>query len=61
MRDLTTFQCPNCFTEKHSSDGRKCGTCQYTGDWIQPGEVMTYAENKKRLGVESITELVRLT
>lgn len=57
MRDLSKFQCPKCAAEKSGSWGRTCTECGYNGDWIQPGEVMTYAENKFRLGVESINEL----
>lgn len=58
MRDLTKFQCPNCAAEKGSSYGRTCENCEYKGDWIQPNEVMTYADNKKFLGVESIHGLL---
>jgi hypothetical protein len=57
MRDLTKWQCPECATEKGSSSRRTCNKCGYRGDWIQPGEVMTYSNNKKFLGVESISLL----
>ena len=58
MRDLTKFQCPKCSAEKSSSHGRTCEDCGYRGDWIQIGEIMTYADNKKFLGTESLEQFL---
>lgn len=57
-RNLDKFQCPGCGIQKLNSNGRVCENCSYVGDWIQPGEVMTYAENKKYLGVGSIADFL---
>lgn len=56
MRDLTKFQCPTCGYQTSSHSGRTCLSCGYRGDWIQVGEIMTYADNKKLLGVESFEQ-----
>jgi predicted ATP-dependent serine protease len=47
MRNLEQFQCPECGFQKTSSFGRTCDDCGYRGDWVQPGETMTYEETKR--------------
>lgn len=58
MRDVTKFQCPKCGNQTATSSGRTCEKCGYNGDWIQPMEILTYADNKKMLGTESLHEFL---
>lgn len=46
-RDLTTWQCPSCGYQTKQQYSRSCSECDYRGDWVQPGETLTYAEQKE--------------
>lgn len=48
IRDLAAWQCPACGFQTMISTRRTCPECGRTGDWIQPGERLTYEEKKIR-------------
>jgi hypothetical protein len=44
--DLSTYRCPACGHAATDSTSRTCPSCGYCGDWVQPGETLTYAARK---------------
>ena len=46
--DATAWACPKCGFETKDENGRKCPNpgCDHVGDWIQPGEYLTYDEKE---------------
>jgi ssDNA-binding Zn-finger/Zn-ribbon topoisomerase 1 len=44
--DLTAWACPKCAFESKTHTSRTCPECGYTGDWVQPGQYLTYAEQR---------------
>lgn len=45
--DPEAFQCPKCGFESRTHTSRTCPQCLYRGDWVQPGQTLTYAEQKE--------------
>jgi len=47
---LDTWRCPCCvFSSQCGRGSRTCPDCGYTGDWVQPGELRTYAEQTGKM------------
>lgn len=49
--DINTWRCPECGFATMGTNSRTCPNCQYNGDWIQPGQTITYSEHKRMKGL----------
>ena len=60
-RDLTKFQCPACGFQTGVSSTRTCPSCGYRGDWVQPGETKTYAQQMAEKAMDALPYLHHLS